>query len=82
MKRDHAKLFNLLDVDIVDLTGNHINDYGYEVLKNTLNFFDWEGIDVVGGGHTLAEGRKPLIIDHNGSKIGWVACNDVGPYMR
>jgi len=80
MKRDHAELFELLDVDIVDLTGNHINDFGYDALNEMFNFFDELGIQVVGGGHTVAEAREPLILEHNGSRIGWIACNHVGPY--
>jgi enterochelin esterase-like enzyme len=80
MKREHAELFDLLDVDIVDLTGNHINDFGYAALNDTLSFFDELGIQVVGGGRTLADAREPLILEHNESMIGWVACNHVGPY--
>jgi enterochelin esterase-like enzyme len=80
MKPEHADLFRLLDVDVVDLTGNHINDFGYEVLSNTLDYFRGLGIQLVGGGQTKAAGREPLILEHNGSRIGWIACNHVGPY--
>jgi enterochelin esterase-like enzyme len=80
MKRDHAELFEVLDVDIVDLTGNHINDFGYDALDSTLSFFDSLDIQVVGGGDTLAEAQSPLILEHNDSTVGWIACNHVGPY--
>lgn len=80
MKAEHARLHEILDVDIVDLTGNHINDFGYDALNNTLDYFESLGIQLVGGGRTLAEAREPLILEHNGSKIGWIACNHVGPY--
>jgi enterochelin esterase-like enzyme/poly-gamma-glutamate capsule biosynthesis protein CapA/YwtB (metallophosphatase superfamily) len=80
MTRDHARLFDLLDVDVVDLTGNHINDFGYEAFADTLTFFaDW-GYLMVGGGRSLSEARQPLILQHNGSRIGWLACNNIGPY--
>ena len=79
MKRDHLRLFDLLDVDVVDLTGNHINDYGAQPLRDTIDEFEARGIYLVGGGRTEAEARAPLILEHNGSRIGWVACNDVGP---
>ena len=79
MKSEHAQLFDLLDVDVVDLTGNHINDYRFEPLLHTLDEFEQRGIEVVGGGPTLENARQPLILDHNGSRIGWLACNDVGP---
>lgn len=80
MKPEHATLFDVLDVDIVDLTGNHINDFGYEALLNTLNYFADLDIQWVGGGLTKEEGRNPLILEHNGSRIAWVACNHIGPY--
>lgn len=79
MKLEHARLFDLLDVDIVDLTGNHINDYRFEPLLQTLDLFEQSDIAVVGGGRSLEEARAPLILDHNGSRIGWLACNWIGP---
>lgn len=80
MKREHAEMLALLDVDVVDLTGNHINDFGYDALNDTLDYFDELGIQLVGGGRTLEDGREPLILEQNGSRIGWIACNYPGPY--
>ena len=79
MKLEHTRLFDLLDVDIVDLTGNHINDFRFEPLLHTLELFEQRSIAVVGGGRTLADARKPLILEHKGSRIGWLACNWIGP---
>ena len=79
MKREHARLFERLDVDIVDLTGNHINDFGYEAFVNTLDVFEARGQATVGGGRSRDEARTPLLIEHNGSRIGWLACNAIGP---
>ena len=80
MMRDHARLFDILDVDVVDLTGNHINDFGYEAFERTLDHFEERGYALVGGGRNLEEARKPLILEHNFSRIGWLACNSIGPY--
>ena len=79
MKPEHAALFDLLDVDVVDLTGNHINDFGYDPLLQTLDHFEARSIALVGGGRDPRAARQPLIIEHNGSRIGWIACNEVGP---
>lgn len=79
MKPDHARLFELLDVDIVDLTGNHINDFRFQPLLHTLDVFEQLGIQVVGGGRDLAQAREPLVLTHNNSRIGWLACNSIGP---
>lgn len=80
MRADHARLFDLLDVDVVDLTGNHINDFGYEAFENTLAHFEDRGYALVGGGRSVDDARQPLILEHNGSRIGWLACNNIGPY--
>lgn len=80
MLRDHARLFDLLDVDVVDLTGNHINDFGYQAFEETLEHFEARGFALVGGGRTLEQARQPLILERKGSRIGWLACNNIGPY--
>ena len=79
MKREHTKLFELLDVDVVDLTGNHISDYGYEAFVDTLDAFDAQGILQVGGGRDQVAARAPLILRQNGSSVAWLACNSIGP---
>lgn len=76
----HFDLLNLLEVDVVELTGNHNNDYGYEAYEQTLAFYRDNSIATVGGGQTVAEARDPYIVNHNGNTIALIACNDVGPY--
>ena len=79
MKREHVDLFRLLDVDVVDLTGNHVADFGYESFIDTLDHFDAQGIQLVGGGRNQAASRSPLILQQKGSSIAWLACNAIGP---
>jgi enterochelin esterase-like enzyme len=76
----HFDLFTMLDVDVVELTGNHNNDYGYEAYGDTLAFFRENDIATVGGGDSLSEARAPYIIESNGTTIAMLACNAVGPY--
>ena len=80
MLRDHARIFDILDVDVVDLTGNHINDFGYQAFEDTLAHFEARGFELVGGGRDLETARQPLILERNGTRIGWLACNHIGPY--
>jgi enterochelin esterase-like enzyme len=76
----HFALFPYLGVDIVELTGNHNNDYGYGAYRRTLRMFEEVGIATIGGGETLEAARTPYIIDHNGNTIAMLACNWNGPY--
>lgn len=79
-KPEHFELFPLLGLDIVELSGNHNNDYGYDAYRETLRWYAERGIMTVGGGETLAEARRPLLLEHNGNRVALVACNWVGPY--
>ena len=79
-KPDHFELLIDLGVDIVELTGNHNNDYGYAAYYETLDLYRANGIITVGGGETLDQARRPVIIEHNNNRIALVACNWVGPY--
>ncbi len=80
IKPEHFDLFAYLDVDIVELTGNHNNDYGFEAYIDTLDQFRVAGIQTVGGGETEAEARLPLILTAQGNSLAIVSCNFVGPY--
>lgn len=79
-KEAHFDVLTNLDVDIVELSGNHNNDYGYEAYLNTLQWYRERDIMTLGGGETIAEARQPIILDHNGNQIAMLACNWVGPY--
>lgn len=76
----HFELFNLLDVDVIELTGNHNNDYNYDAYRETFNRYHENSIATVGGGETLEEARQPYIVDHNANSIALIACNMPGPY--
>ena len=80
MKPQHAAIFDQLEVDVVDLSGNHINDFGYAALRDNLAHFAVRDMAVIGAGHDLESARPPLILNHNGNRIGWLACNAIGPY--
>lgn len=76
----HMDLLTQLDVDIVELTGNHNNDYGYDAYQETLTWYTARDMHLVGGGETPAQAREPLRLSHGGNTMAWVACNAVGPY--
>ena len=80
MKSDHVAVFSELAVDVIDLTGNHINDFGYVAFEAMLDYFENSGISVVGAGRDLLSAREHLLLDHNGNRIAWLACNAAGPY--
>ncbi|MEL6272973.1 MAG: CapA family protein, partial [Chloroflexota bacterium] len=79
-KASHFPILEMASVDIVELSGNHNNDYGYSVYVDTLGRYEEAGMRTIGGGETPEDAQQPLILEHNGSRIAMLACNDVGPY--
>ena len=72
-----AYLDLLLDIgtDVVELDGDHFQDYGDEAVEFTLDIYDEAGIPYYGGGHNREEAQKPFIIEHNGNTFGFLGCN-------
>lgn len=79
-KKEHFDLLTQLGLDIVELTGNHNNDFGTEAYLETLNWYRENNIRIVGGGENIEQARQPLIIEHHRNQVAMLACNWVGPY--
>lgn len=79
-KDAHFDLLHYIGVDIIELSGNHNADYGYEAYLRSLDMYTEAGMATLGGGATLEAARRPLILEQNSSSIAMVACNWVGPF--
>jgi hypothetical protein len=75
----YLELLKAVGTDVIELTGNHVKDYGSQPMLSTLDMYDQEGIPYFGGGRNLEEARKPLVVEKNGVKFGFIGCNPVGP---
>lgn len=56
--------------DLLLLANNHITDYGYNGLKDTISQIEAEGFEYIGAGFNYEEVYSPLIKTINGIKIG------------
>ena len=65
--------------NIASLASNHCMDYGVEGFLDMIKQFKAAGIRTFGAGRNLAEARKPLITEHNGNRIGWLAYCSILP---
>lgn len=72
-------LLEQLGVDVVELTGNHVNDWGTDSLLHSLDLYAQAGMETFGGGRDLAAAAEPARFTHNGNQIAFVGCNPVGP---
>jgi poly-gamma-glutamate synthesis protein (capsule biosynthesis protein) len=73
------ELLKHIGTDVIELTGNHLNDYGWEPLSYTLGIYEREGIPYFGGGRTITEATRFITLTHNGNVLAFAGCNPVGP---
>ncbi|MCL4867847.1 MAG: CapA family protein [Anaerolineae bacterium] len=76
----YLELLTSLGIDVVEMTGNHINDWGEPNLQHTFDLYESVGMRWFGGGRDLAQAQQPLLWEHHGNRIAFVGCNPVGPY--
>ena len=75
----YMDLLREVGTDVVELTGDHFQDFGPEAMLHTLELYDKEGWPYYGGGKDLAQARQPLKLTHNGNKIAFLGCNAKAP---
>jgi poly-gamma-glutamate synthesis protein (capsule biosynthesis protein) len=59
-------------IDLVNLANNHTFDAEERGFLDTLRALSLAGIAHVGGGMDLADARKPVIVERNGIRIGFL----------
>lgn len=75
----YVQLLKAIDVDVIELTGNHLLDWGSEAFAFTLQLYEEQGFRYYGGGWNLADAQRPLTVTVRGTTLGFLGCNVVGP---
>lgn len=76
---EYLKLFEDVGVDIVEATGNHINNWDIGPFADTLKMYKARGWLYFGGGLNLADAETPALVERNGAKLAFLGCNLAGP---
>jgi poly-gamma-glutamate synthesis protein (capsule biosynthesis protein) len=74
----YIQLLEDIGTDVVELTGDHFQDWGTEAMFHTLDMYGERGWLYYGGGADLAEGRKALLIEKGPNRIAFIGCNAKG----
>ncbi|MEX2161231.1 MAG: CapA family protein [Anaerolineales bacterium] len=74
----YIELLDAVGVDVVELTGDHFNDWSRDAMLYTLELYDERGWPYYGGGANLEEAKQPLLLEHNGNKVAFIGCNGKG----
>jgi len=76
---NYMELLRFIGTDIVELTGDHFEDYGEEGMLYTLDLYAKEGWPVYGGGKDIFDASAPVKLEVNGNKIAFIGCNAKSP---
>ena len=76
---DRIELLEYVGTDIIELTGNHMLDYGIAAMNLTLEMYEEQGWTYYAGGWDLTDSQIPRKITHNGNNLAFIGCNPVGP---
>lgn len=69
-----------IGTDIVGLSGNHVNDFGADGARTSLNWYRSQGIPIYGSGLNSAEACAPLMWEHNGNTFAFLAALAFDPW--
>jgi poly-gamma-glutamate synthesis protein (capsule biosynthesis protein) len=75
----YIELLESLDIDVVELTGNHLLDWGVEAMVLSLQMYDERAIPYFGGGWNVAQAQAPLTLTVGSQTFGFIGCNPAGP---
>ncbi|QRN83802.1 CapA family protein [Chloroflexota bacterium] len=76
---DRIDLLEYVGTDIIELTGNHMLDYGVAAMNLTIEMYEERGWTYYAGGWDLTDAQTARKITHNGNNLAFIGCNPVGP---
>jgi hypothetical protein len=62
-----------IGTDIVGLSGNHVNDFGRDGARRSINWYRENNIAIYGSGMNVEEACEPLLWEHNGNTFAFFA---------
>ena len=74
----YIELLQTIGTDIVELTGDHFQDWGVEAMNLTLDMYTQQGWLYFGGGADSQDASKALLVEHNGNRLAFIGCNAKG----
>lgn len=76
---EYIELLDFIGADIIELSGNHNNDWGRSASSFSLELYQERGWYYFAGGANVEEARQPVTLTHNGNRLAFIGCNTIGP---
>jgi len=73
-----ADLYSNAEIDGVTMANNHAWDSGPDALLDTIELFLSRGIQVTGAGGDLDQASRPVILERDGLRIGYLGVTSLG----
>ncbi len=70
---DYWAALEAIGTDIVGLSGNHVNDFGRDGARESIQFYRDKQIPIYGSGLNVEEACAPLLWEHNGNRFAFIA---------
>ena len=77
---ERVSILQDMGVDIVQLSNNHVYDYGKQALLDTFTTLEDVGIDYFGAGHNLEEAMKPVYYTLDDKVVAFVGASRAEKY--
>jgi poly-gamma-glutamate synthesis protein (capsule biosynthesis protein) len=72
---EYIQLLEDIGTDVVELSGDHFQDWGPEAVLETLDMYKQRNWPYYGGGENLEDAQQPALFEINGNKIAFLGCN-------
>ena len=79
-KPERVSVLQDMGVDIVQLSNNHVYDYGKQALLDTFTTLEDAGIDYFGAGHNLKEAMQPVYYTLDDKVVAFVGASRAEKY--
>jgi len=76
---DKLRILSEMGFDVLTLAHNHIWDAGVPGIEDTIAGLQEHHLAPVGAGMNITEARKPVIIEQDNTRFGFLSYNCVGP---
>lgn len=76
---ERIALLEDIGADVIELSGNHLLDYGESAAEMTIQMYHDRGWTTYAGGMNLFKARSPALITHHGNNLAFLGCNLPGP---
>jgi Bacterial capsule synthesis protein PGA_cap len=78
---EYIELLDDVGVDIIELSGNHLVDWGVPAFDYSLDLYEERDWIVFAGGENINAARSSAEVNHNGNQLVFIGCNPAGPEM-